>query len=92
MKQHEFSINYITPLEVSIIIGNLNVNKATGLDGISANIIKYCGEHIVLPITSIINNCIRTGIFPDLLKQAYVLPIYKDSDREDCNNYRPISI
>lgn len=27
-----------------------------------------------------------------MVKEAYIIPIYKDSDREDCNNYRPISI
>ncbi len=87
-----FDISFITTFEVRTIIDNLKINKATGIDGIGANILKYCGEHIVLPITSIINNSISSGIFPDLLKHAYVLPIYKGSGKDDANNYRPISI
>ena len=87
-----FKIDFITPLEVKQYIENLDTRKATGLDGIGAKILKQCGDFIVLPITSIINNSIRTGIFPDKLKEAKVIPLYKRADRSDPNNYRPISI
>ena len=32
------------------------------------------------------------GIFPDLLKDAEVCPIYKKKDKDKCENYRPISL
>ena len=73
-------------------LNKLETNKASGIDGISATILKYCGDHIVLPITSIINNSIAKGIFPTALKEAYVLPLHKAAEKEDPNNYRPISI
>jgi hypothetical protein len=38
------------------------------------------------------NNSIKNGSFPNKLKEAYVLPIYKNEPKEDPNNYRPISI
>ena len=72
-------------------LNELETNKASGIDGISATILKYCGDHIVLPITSMINDSIDKGIFPTALKEAYVLPIHKEAEREDPNNYRPIS-
>jgi hypothetical protein len=33
-----------------------------------------------------------TGIFLEELKTAFVFPIYKNGDKSDCSNYRPISI
>ena len=36
-----------------------------------------------------VNNCISKGVFPDSLKEAYVLPLHKGSDKDDANNYRP---
>ena len=34
---------------------------------------------------------LEQGIFPDLMKKAEVIPLYKGKDRELCMNYRPIS-
>ena len=33
-----------------------------------------------------------SGIFPDQLKLAKVVPVYKSGDSDSCNNYRPISV
>ena len=51
-----------------------------------------CKDHIVLPITALINHCIGQGIFPDKLKIASVIPLHKGGDINDPHNYRPISI
>lgn len=42
--------------------------------------------------TSIVNNCIQSGVFPDELKLANVILLYKGGPKHDPNNYRPISI
>ena len=39
-----------------------------------------------------INALIEEGKFPEHLKQAHVIPIYKKGDKEDPDNYQPISI
>ncbi|MBS0018978.1 MAG: reverse transcriptase family protein [Candidatus Sulcia muelleri] len=36
--------------------------------------------------------CIKQGIYPDKLKVSKVIPIHKRGPRDDCANYRPISI
>ena len=38
------------------------------------------------------NTCIYHGIFPDIFKIAQVIPLHKGGDKDDCNNYRPISL
>jgi len=92
LKTHVFEIAPITVFEVRKIIDSLKNNKAPGLDNIGPDILKHCGDSIVDPITSIINKSIQSGIFPDRLKNAYILPVHKESDKNDLNNYRPISI
>ena len=87
-----FEVTYITPLDVKHIIDNLNVKKSTGIDGISPRILKMCGDFISTGIASIINNSISSSTFPDMMKTARVIPIYKNGDKDDLGNYRPISI
>ena len=63
-----------------------------GYDDISPKIIKHTSTLLSTPLTHIINLTLKTGIFPDKLKKAKVIPIYKTGGRSDINNYRPISI
>ena len=87
-----FEIKYITPYEIRKIIDKLDTSKATGLDGIGPKILKHCGDVITPSLASIINKSIQHGMFPDKLKLAKVLPILKSGNKDDPNNYRPISI
>lgn len=74
------------------LINKLHSNKATGLDGIPARMLKLAAPIIVNSLVDTINSSLREGCFPDMWKLAKVFPIFKDGDRSDCNNYRPISI
>ena len=44
------------------------------------------------PLANLINLSFSTGLFPKILKQAKIIPIFKKEDQQDCNNYRPISL
>ena len=50
------------------IIRNLSVNKAHGHDDISLRMLKICDSEVVEPLPLICENCIDSGIFPDLWK------------------------
>ncbi len=47
---------------------------------------------VIKPITIIINQTINTGIFPDKLNIAKIIPIFKKDDETQFTNYRPISL
>ena len=49
-------------------------------------------EHIAPSLTDIFNFSIETKVFPDDLKVGKVAPVYKSGDKDDLNNYRPISV
>ena len=51
--------------EINSIISGLNVKKAHGPDLISANMLKLCGEHLCVPLKSIFENILETGLFSD---------------------------
>ena len=52
-----------------------------------------CISPLISPILcQLINNSLASGLFPDCLKIAKVIPICKQGDRSTISNYRPISI
>ena len=53
---------------------------------------KSIGHSIAYPISVIINKSIQTGIVPDSMKIAKVIPIYKAKEKDNFSNYRPISL
>ena len=84
-----------TPIDTNVtrkIIKSLKPKRSSGFDGISNKLIKACAEAICDPITKLINKSLSTGCFPECLKIAKVIPIYKKGDKLDMNNYRPISL
>ena len=78
--------------EVIKIIYKFNQNKSTGHDDIGNFIVKRIAKEISLPLTMIFNTSISTGIVPDELKIAKVIPIYKKDSPEVFSNYRPVSV
>ena len=70
----------------------MSKSEATGLDKISARLIKECADQIASSLYSIFNRSIVSGIFPEEWKCSKVIPLFKQGERSDLNNYRPISV
>ena len=70
----------------------LDPHIATGLDGLSSQMLKMSASVMAKPLTVIFNQSIACGYFPTRWKTARVTPIHKSGSRTDKNNYRPISI
>ena len=70
----------------SVFYTLLNTRRATGADGITAQMLKATGTSIAKSITMLL----KTGIFPTVWKFARVVPIPKTGNPESPSNYRPI--
>ena len=62
-----------------------------GIDAISTKLIKIIGDDIARPLTLIINQSVSTGVFPDKLKIAKVIHLYKKYDPHLVDNFDPFS-
>ena len=71
---------------------SLESKKSSGYDGISNFIIKKTRDVIIPYLEVLYNGCFKQFTFPCSYKIAKVIPLFKGGDREDCNNYRPISL
>ncbi len=91
-KNTTFVIPQIAVVDVEKGLKALDIHKATGLDGLSAKILKLSAPAISGPITHILNESITTGKFPTKWKTAKITPIHKSGSHSDTNNFRPISI
>ena len=74
------------------LLTGLNSCKATGLDGLPAKFVIDSAESIVKPLTYIVNLSIESGVFPDDLKRAKIVPIHKKKAKTEPGNYRPVSV
>jgi hypothetical protein len=54
--------------------------------------VKFVGNAIAISLAHFFNLSPSSGKFPTSLKQCRVIPIFKNGDSEECNNYRPISL
>ena len=54
--------------------------------------IRLCGDSLVLPLRLLFSNMLRTSSFPSLWKLANVTPVFKKNDKQLVKNYRPISL
>ena len=71
---------------------NLLHNKKSVLDIFNISIIKYIKDEIIPALVLIFNKSITEGIFPEMLKTAKVIPMFKKGDDFIPGNYRPISL
>jgi len=70
----------------------MKLKNSAGYEGISCRILKYCTHAIAKPLSHICNASLNQGIYPDRLKFAIVMPIYKQGEKTDVANYRPITL
>ena len=88
----KFEFQPVEIKEVDKIISQLDSKNSSGYDSISNILIKSIVDIILKPLTVIINQCLKMGIFPNQLKIAKVVPIFKSGDDTLFTNYRPISL
>lgn len=90
--QNSLFFHPISSIEVFNIINSLEDKWSTDQVGLSSAILKRCKFNIVDILCALFNRSISEGIFPDSLKIATVIPLFKKGNRLSTENYRPISL
>ena len=70
----------------------LKQNKAIGCDNLNGNIIIAVYDSIKVILFKIFKAPLEEAVFPEKLKIAKVIPVFEKGDKENVENYRPISI
>ena len=70
----------------------MSSDKASCVDNISIKILKKKNYHIAPIISELINQAFQEGNYPNCLKLAKVIPIFKSGSKTFPGNYRPISL
>ena len=78
--------------EVEKLISALPNKTSSRHDQVSNKILKDLGNTISFPLSLIFNQSLESGVFPDLMKVAKVIPLYKGQDQDQLINYHPISL
>ena len=84
-------IPHITEHEITAVISSMK-HSSPGWDSLPTHILKPFLADYIKPLTYLINKSFETGIFPDELKIAKIVPIFKSGDKTLVSNYRPISV
>ena len=83
------------PIEEDVlkkIILNLNSKKGALHDCIPVTLLKDSCDVYISQLNDIIIHCLENNIFPNKLKLADVIPIFKKADSLKKENYRPVSL
>ena len=68
------------PVDIKVtenIISSLQENKALGPNSLPIKILKTSKKQLSIPLTYLINLAFEIGIFPEILKTAKLIPIFK---------------
>ena len=76
----------VTEKEVHKIIEDLDNKSSSGDDYISNLKVMVSKQAIVQYLTHLINLTFKNGVFPEALRKAKVIPLYKDGSKTDENN------
>ena len=94
LKKNDHSI-FLAPTnknEIENFINKLPHKNSSGFDLVNNKLLKLIKKEIAIPLDIVFNQSIECGIFPNKMKLAEVVPLYKGKRSLEPGNYRPISL
>ena len=88
-------INCGPPLfvETQTAVNRLKLGHAPGICGFHAELLKAGGNAVLVSLHAVLCSAWNTGIIPTDWKRGLVVPLWKGKgDRQDCNNYRGVTL
>ena len=91
MKEDDGDIT-VSVNEIIELLALIDPNKSSVPPCIHPRIPKELPEEVAIPVHVIFQCSLDQGQIPDCWKQGVVSPLYKNGDRHDRKNYRPVTI
>ena len=88
----QFDFHEVSEKHILDILTKLPTKTSRGIDGFSTKFLKEIKSNLLTPLHILVNQAIKTGKFPQKLKIARIVPVYKKEDETLISNYRPISV
>ena len=89
-------ITYLEPdileCEVKWALGSITMNKASGGDGIPAELFQNLKDDVVKVLHSIYQHIWKTQQWPQDWKRSVFIPSPKKGNAKECSNYRTIAL
>ena len=82
----------VTMEEVQSAVRKLHNGKAAGQDEVVAELLKNEGKVVIDWLTEVIQQIRQSGKIPQEWKDATLIPVHKKLARNECDNYRGISL
>ena len=89
---HTMFLNPVDDQEIIRTVQNCKNKMSTDYNDINMLMVKKIITQIVRPFVHICNVTFQTGVFPDKMKIAKVVPLFKSGEKNVFTNYRPISL
>ena len=87
-----FVIRETNVSEIKKLLKSLPNKSSHGHDKVSNVLLKALNTSILYPLQIIFNQSIYQGVFPDKMKLAEIILLYKGKEHNLVMNYRPISL
>ena len=87
-----FAFEFVSLEETIKEVNKLSVKKASQRLNMLIKIIKENKDLISYFVYNNFNNALSSSQYPNGLKYADVTPVFREDDKSDKSNYRPISI
>jgi hypothetical protein len=85
-------LSAVVEQEIVNIVKNNKNKTSKDCHDINMCLVKKLILQIVQPLTYICNRSFQDGLFPEKMKIAKVLPLFKSGDKDKFTNYRPVSL
>ena len=78
--------------EVITVIESLKLGKASGIDGVPPEAVKFAPPRFHELVYRLFQRCFSSGVYPTAWQTGMINPVYKKGCLRDPSNYRPISL
>lgn len=85
-------LSEVSTEEIVRIVNNFKAKTSCGYDNINMSLVKNVIDCIATPLAYICKLSFNQGMFPDKMKIARVMPLFKAGCRQELSNYRPVSV